>query len=159
MKLGKKTKKKSKTKQDYHICEIQAIELMCQQVPREEGRKKIKTGTHLPNLMQTINCHMKRKWETWRKISRPRQCSTSTPKGQCRKFNQKKTIFWVADKSNRTSGHLQSTNSKETAEQSGSAQQKQLTTQRNRTSRHRKLREQCITRNPLNTEASPSVTQ
>lgn len=40
MKLRKKIKKKSKTKQDYHICEIQAIELMCQQVPREEGRKK-----------------------------------------------------------------------------------------------------------------------
>lgn len=122
-----------------------------------ERRKEKNSGTHLPNLMQTINSHMKRKQETWRKLPQATALLSINTKGTIQKIQPEEDNLRAADKSNRTSGHLQSMDSKETTEQSGSAQQKQLTTQRNRTSRHRKLREQCVTRNLLNTEASPLV--
>lgn len=90
----KSRKKDQKTKQNCPICEIQATNLHASRFPEKREEKKSRKSPFQFDVNYKLSHGKKQKQnETRRKLRRPRQCSTSTPKGPYRKSNQKKTIF------------------------------------------------------------------
>lgn len=59
--IKKKDQKNPKQNRIIISVRFKPLNLCASRFPEKREEKKTKTGTHLPNLMQTINCHMKRK--------------------------------------------------------------------------------------------------